>query len=259
MSGAVRRRRVLFAGFAALASTSAEAGAWPRPKGETEAILKLEAVRAVEGFDLDGLPAPLPAEREERRLSLYVEHGLTDRITLTAKLAAESGRDAFVDYDGRGPTELGVRARLFERKGAVVSASAAWVLPGEGRNAGYAAPGEGEGDLDARVLVGRSGRWLGRSGFVEVQAVRVFRRDLPDETRLESTMGIDLTRRWTVMAQTFAGAADGDGGPAWANTEVSVLRRIGEHWRVQVGWLAPVSGRETPAASGPVVAVWRSF
>ena len=60
-----------------------------------------------------------------------------------------------------------------------------------------------------------------------------------------------------VLGQAFAGQAD-EGGARWLSLETSVVRRFGG-WSVQAGWRETVAGRETPAASGPVVAIWRRF
>ena len=101
---------VLAAGAIAL---PAEAGAWPQRKGKGQVILKFEDMRAAEGFDPAGDLAPLPAERRDRVLGVFAEYGLTDRATLVVKGDWQSGEDAFVDYEGRGPLEVGVNWALW--------------------------------------------------------------------------------------------------------------------------------------------------
>ena len=59
---------------------AAAAGAWPTPPGETLAILKYERQTADRAFGPDGERVALPARRDES-LSLFVEHGLTRRLT----------------------------------------------------------------------------------------------------------------------------------------------------------------------------------
>lgn len=244
-----------------VAPVAAEAGAWPMAKGETQVIAKVETMRADEGLDPDGVRLPLPQTRVDREASLFIEHGLTDRLTLQMKGAWQQGEDAFVDYEGRGPVELGLRWQAWRNETAVVSVYGGHVFAGEGRNAGYAAPGAGDGDWEMRVLVGASGRaprWLGaRPGFVELQTARVLRADLEDETRIDATVGLDFGANWQVMSQAFAGQVD-DNGAAWVHLETSIVRRFGD-WRIQVGWRETVAGREIPLASGPVVAIWRRY
>lgn len=132
-------------------------------------------------------------------------------------------------------------------------------LAGQGRNAGYAAPGAGGKDIEARLLAGRSFAMLGRPAFAEVQAARLKRQRLPDETRLDLTLGVEPADRWLLLVQAYGGRADGEGGaPAWIKGEASLVREAGA-WRFQAGWRQSLAGRASPVESGPVLALWRRF
>lgn len=228
------------------------------PAGVTQAILKYERAEAEEAFDVDGSIVPL-FPREDEQLSLFVEHGLTERLTLQAEGAYTRGEDVFTRYDGRGPVSLGLRWTALQRRGAVFSLYAGAVAAGEGRNAGYAPAAQGEGDLEFRALIGRSQRWRGRTLFAEVQAARFERSGLPDEARVDTTLGVDVNRRWQLLLQGYAGQADGgDDAPRWVKAEASLVRRIGS-WSVQGGWRQSYDGRNSPLERGPVVAIWRRF
>jgi hypothetical protein len=253
--GAIAALAALTAGFF---STAVKAGAWPMPKGEGQVILKYERMEADEAFDLDGSVVPL-FPRTDETLSAWVEYGLTRRITLQAQAAYTQGEDPFIAYDGRGPTQLGVRATVLQTRRTVVSVYAGGTLAGEGRNADFAAPSQGDGDLELRLLAGRSGVWRRRSVFVEGQVARLARSGLPDETRIETALGIDVTPRWQLLVQTYGGRADGgDDAPLWTKGEVSLVRRAGP-WRFQAGWRHAYAGRNVPLERGPVLAVWRTF
>ncbi|MFZ5670589.1 MAG: hypothetical protein ACOY4K_13950 [Pseudomonadota bacterium] len=242
---------------AAGACPEARAGAWPLEPGETLAIVKYERSTADQAFDADGLLAPMPA-REDEQVSLYVERGLTGRLTLQARAGWTQGADPFVAYEGRGPVELGLRYAVWEGERSVASLYLGGALAGEGRNAGYAAPGAGEGDLEARLLLGRSFDWRGRPAFAEAQLARLERSGLPDETRLDLALGSEPGVDWLLLTQVFAGRAETASGPRWVKLEVSAVRRLGA-WRLQAGWRAPLAGRSSPAESGPVVGLWRRF
>jgi protein XagA len=242
------------AALGAMTPLAAHAGAWPTPKGETQVILKFETMRAEEGFDLTGARAPLPAEQVDQVLGLFVEYGLTDRVTLQAKGDWQDGEDAFADYQGRGPVELGVRVNVWRDDWTVLSLYAGYAWGGDARNAVYAPPGAGESDWDLRVLAGRSFAW--RGAFVEVQAARRLRDGLPDETRLDLSAGAELAPGWSVLNQVFAGRSE-EGGE-WANLETSVVRTSGA-WSLQAGWRQTVAGRNVPDSRGPMLAVWRRF
>lgn len=236
----------------------AAAGAWPVPPGETLAILKYERSRADEAFDADGFRVSLPA-RSDQTISLHVEHGLTRRLTVQGKLAWTRGEDPFADYDGRGPVELGLRYAVLRTSRSVVSLYAGGVLGGEGRNAGYAQPGAGGTDIEARLLAGRSLTLAGRSAFAEMQLARLDRSGLPDEARLDLTLGVEASDRWLLLTQVYAGQADGAPvRPLWVKLEWSAVRRVGD-WRLQAGWRQSLAGRDSPAEAGPVIAVWRAF
>lgn len=252
----------LLAATAFLAAAGpAVAGPWTQARGEGLAILKFEDIRADQGFDIDGSLADLPAERRDTAIGLFLEYGLTDRLTVQFKGDWQSGEDAFVEYEGRGPLEIGVTWQAWRDDRTAVSLYAGYADGGEGRNAGYAAPGVGDSDWEVRASVGRSvggaGRWGPSGSFVDVQAARRMREGLPDETRIDATAGAHLGEDWMVLAQAFGGQTD-DGGPRWLSVETSIVRDLGD-WSLQAGWRHAVAGRETPEGGGPVIALWRRF
>nr|WP_291537342.1 hypothetical protein [Brevundimonas sp.] len=221
-------------------------------------MVKYERSRADSGFDPSGGEQPLPAVRRDARLGLFAEYGVTERLTLQLKADWQAGEDAFVDYEGRGPVEIGATWQVWRGGRSAVSLYGGYARAGEGRNADYAPPGVGEHDWEARLSAGRSmsRRWGMDQTFVELQAARRLRDGLPDETRIDATAGARFGRDWMALGQAFGGAADG--GARWLSLEASVVRDLGS-WSVQAGWRQTVAGRETPLAHGPVVAIWRRF
>lgn len=259
----MRQRRgavaAVFALTMSVAATTAEAGAWPAPKGEGLLILKAEDEQADHGFSPRRDRAAIPHLRDDY-LSLYGEYGLTPRLTLQGKASFTDGRDQYISYSGRGPIELGLRWAVLQSDRTVLSLYVGGVAPGVGRNAAYAGAGQGGGDAELRVLFGRSARVAGRETFIDLEAARVIRSGgLADETRLDLTAGARLTPKWMVLLQSFAGRADGAGYRSdWVKLEGGVVRDLGP-WSLQAGWRSVVAGRETPISSGPVLGVWRRF
>lgn len=237
------------------------AGPWTQPKGKGQLIIKYEEMRASRGFDTDGMLADLSAERRDTVAGIFAEYGVTDRLTVQFKGDWQSGEDAFVEYEGRGPLEIGVTWQVWRDERTAFSLYGGYADGGEGRNAGYAAPGVGDSDWEVRASVGRSfdgtGRWGNSGSFIDLQAARRMRQGLPDETRIDATAGVHLGNDWMVLTQAFGGQAD-DGGPRWLSVEASVVRDFGD-WSVQAGWRQAVAGRETPESGGPVIALWRRF
>ncbi|MGA0545890.1 hypothetical protein ACO2Q1_11490 [Brevundimonas sp. VNH65] len=249
-----------------LLAADARAGAWVQPRGKGQAILKLEQMRADQGYGPSGEAVVLPAPRRDTSAGVFAEYGLTERLTLQLKGDWQQGRDFFVDYEGRGPVEVGLTWQVARTDKWAVSVYGGYAQGGEGRNAGYAAPGQGDQDWEARASVGRSfsggdGRFAASGRFLELQTARRFRQGLPDETRIDLTWGSHYGPDWMILAQAFAGQADDDQGrpgARWLAVETSAVRRFGD-WSVQAGWRSTVAGRETPVANGPVIAIWRRF
>lgn len=177
-------------------------------------------------------------------------------MTLQGKLAWSRGEEAGVGYEGRGPAELGLRIAVIDTGRTVVSVYGGAVIAGDGRNVGYAPPGEGGVDYELRLLAGRSFTVRGRQAFAEAQVARLQRADLFDETRLDLTVGYAPSPRWLLLAQTYGGVTDAE--PAWLKLEASAVGRYGD-WSLQAGWRASVAGRAGPVEDGPVIALWRRF
>lgn len=249
--------------IALLAAGPAAASAWTPAKGKGQVIVKFEDMRADRGFDPAGDLADLPAERRDTAASVFAEYGLTDRLSLRFKGEWQSGEDAFVEYDGRGPLEVGVNWQVWRDSRTAVALYGGVADGGEGRNAGYAAPGVGDRDWEVRASVGRSfggaaeGGRLPTGTFIEIEAARRFRQGLPDETRVDATVGAHFGDDWMVLGQAFGGRTE-TGDARWLSIEASVVRDFGD-WSLQAGWRQAVAGRETPESGGPVVALWRRF
>ncbi|WP_240811752.1 outer membrane beta-barrel protein [Brevundimonas sp. M20] len=250
--------------LAALAvAAPAAAGPWVMPKGDGQVILKYEDMRATEGFDPNGVSMPMPAERRETFISVFAEYGLTARLGVQFKGDWQSGRDAFVDYEGTGPLEIGVNWQVWRNTNTAVALYGGVAQAGAGRNAGYATPGAGNQDFEVRAAFGRSYgklKWLNYtadSGFVTLEVARRMRSGLPHETRVDATLGAHFGQDWMTLTQVYAGQADND-GPRWVQMESSVVRRMG-NWSAQLGWRTTLSGREAPDVSGLVVGLWRRF
>ena len=223
--------------------------------GRTQAILKYESEAADEAFDENGVVTPIRKESEEA-VSLFLERGLTKRITLQGKLGWTRGQGLFDEFQGRGPLELGARYVLFRNPRTVISVYAGGQIAGESLDA----PGRaGKPGVEVRLLAGRSGELWRHHLFAEVQLARLTVAGWPDETRVETTIGFEPRRRWLVLAQTYAGRQDAAPvAPLWVKSEWSVLHDVGR-WRLQAGWRASQLGIETPVSRGPVLALWRTF
>lgn len=254
------RRLAIGAALALAAGSPAWAGAWPLAPGTTQAIFKYENGRASDGLDADGSRVAIPHVADDD-LSVFVEHGLTSRLTLQGQVGATRGDDGYVENSGRGPISLGLRYTfLVQARGRqVFSLYVGGTAPGVGRNAAYAQPNQGRADGEVRLLYGRSALVFGREAYVDLEAARLFRSELADETHVDLTVGYEARRNWLVLVQTYAGEAETQPVSArWLKVELGLVRRLGS-WRVQGGWRNTTLGRNVPVEGGPVVALWKSF
>lgn len=245
-----------------LSPNVALAGPWTLAQGEAQVILKWEEMSADQGFDASGQRQDLLARRTDSAMGVFAEYGLTDRLTLQLKGDWQDGLDAFSTYQGRGPVELGLTWQVHRGNSTAFSVYGGYADGGDARNAGYAQPGIGDRDWELRASFGASRdfgqrRWGPDKGFVDVQVARRWREGLRDEVRMDATTGVHFGENWLVLAQAFGGVSDDD-GPQWLSLETSVVRRFGD-WSVQGGWREATWGRDTPAASGPVIGIWRRF
>lgn len=245
----------------------AQAGAWPPEAGSGLAIVKYESVRSTQDFDHRGGRATgKPAA--ERAVTQWRERGVSDQLTVQTKISMVEGRfvetdlygeDLHFAYWGQGPIEVGARYAVVQRERTAVAVYGGAIIDGIGRNTIYAPPGRGGVDWELRLLAGRSMKVLGRETFGEVQAARLFRGGMADEMRLDATAGVEISRAWQVLVQTYAGRAErGESRPLWLKGELSVVRRLGA-FRVQAGWRRTLAGRHVPVDRGPVLALWRDF
>ncbi|WP_233206640.1 hypothetical protein [Caulobacter sp. FWC2] len=226
--------------------------------GRTQVIAKYERSDAKQGYDPATVLVDIDPRRDES-LSVFVEHGLTPRLTLQAKAGVTRGHDRWADYSGRGPIELGVRWAAYRDDRSSLAVYVGAGEAGGGRNAGYAAPGQGSLDLEARVLYGRSALWKGREVFIDLEAARLKRQGLADETRIDATLGVRPAKKWLILAQTYAGQADRSPVRSrWVKSELSIVRAFGA-WSVQAGWRDTPMGRETTRDRGYVLGLWRNL
>ena len=250
---------VIAGGLAAL-PTLACAGAWNLPKGDGLVIFKYEPVTADRGFNASGVSERLERRHEEDILSVWAEYGLNDRVTLMLKTDWQDSQDQYHDFQGRGVLEAGARFQVLKRGRSAVALQATYGHDGEGRNASWAEPGQGDHEGELRLLAGH-GFDRRFHTYVETQIARRWRDGLASETRLEMAVGMDINPRWTLLGQAYVGKVDDVGdsvGPEWTKLEAGVIRHMGP-WSAQAGWRTTTQGRRIVEGDGLVVALWRRF
>lgn|GEM_PF-1859965 len=249
-------------------------GQWTRPPGDRVSIATVSVHRLDSG---SGRPDLIKEE-----LAVYAEHGVTPAITLIARSALQSLREdgpvqrqvVVIDKKkieievpperelGVGGIELGARVRLHRKGPWAVSAQGVFGVPGSGENQINARFGEGGGDTDLRLQVGRS---LGAHGFVAASGGwRNRRGDEQDEIRVDMTVGRAVGRGVHVFVQSFSvwSFDDGAGVPrdySGHRLQASLVVPVSRRTRLQVGALATVRSRNMAREQAALVSLWRRF
>ena len=200
------------------------AGPWPRAKGTTflSSSLELSMDETAPLLTLPNRVVPL-----RYTAGLYLEHGLTERLSLGATYSQnEMGRSDLSLFLGigvlqRGKGTLSVELTAFEGGGAFALAY-------------------GRG-----LSIGKQGGWA------SVEA-RVGRIDADTEIKVDTTLGLSFNSGWKVMGQVFARQWEGDTSVIFAP---SIAAPLGEKTHLQIG--ARISeDRDQP---GIAIGLWREF
>jgi hypothetical protein len=216
----VRNKKIVVAaGILALATLSAEqvmAGAWTQAKGKFYSRLAYEQYSADEYFDENGDTLSYsPADSKKRDFeydedltSLYLEYGLTDKLTLVASLNYKEAEwrykpgggvkvDKVANTSGPGDQELGVKYQLYTTEKGVLSIQGMYKTP-EGYDEDDKGTldiqrGDAQEDYDVRLLYGQS-LYPMIPGYFNVEAGYRMRSQEPaDEFKYVLEVGVDFT------------------------------------------------------------------
>lgn len=256
-SGVIALAACALPGFA----SSASAGAWTQAEGRGLAILTVERVSAQFRFERDRRRTQT-ASFEKSEARLYVEYGLSERVTLLAQTALEAARDGdprIAPQRGWGVQELGGRVRLLDRGPFVGSAQASLRVADASASTGPVL------EYEARLLAGAGATIADRPAFVDVQLGYRIRPDASsDEILLDLTAGLRPFERTLLLLQTFSGfsaMATSDEFLAYDRhkAQASVVFDLTTRWSLQLGGALTVSGANVADERSAFGAVWLRF
>jgi protein XagA len=256
------------------------AGAWVAEQGKTLSILKLSHTNDAAAFDgsSDRTRFPDRGTSRQDQLNLYIEHGLTEDLTLIGNFYYNRVRYDSDTFDGRnsgfGDQELGVRYRLNPPGGGdpwVGAVQALVSIPTYDED-DTPALGLGGYDLELRYSVGRGFPIGTRTGYVDAGAALRWRTGDPaDEFRFDISSGIALTDKWMIIGElnVIEGLGNSSGQRQMSfidstdydltKLQLSALYTLSHDVHFQLGYVEPIFGRNTGAAGGPFVAAWWRF
>ncbi|MEI9906432.1 MAG: hypothetical protein WDN06_22925 [Asticcacaulis sp.] len=246
----------------ALAPGAALAGAWPQAPGETQVIASYEPGTATRAFDSSGDRTLALSTWQQTDATLFIDHGVSQHFTFTAKVDLQSYKTATARFSGLGSLELGGRWTVHQGKTFVLALGAS-AIGGQGRRETFDMAGKHGTDYDLRAYAGHAFKIRGIDAFVDLQAARYLRQKETNQWRLDATLGVKPSPRWMVMAQVFAGQTDKQawGQSKWANTQLSVVRNFGpqQNLSLQLAVRQTVAGRSVPAVNAVVISLWKRF
>ena len=264
----VARRLGVLAAAIAIAGPAARpawAGAWTLPEGTGQVIVKTSYSGADWVFDAAGQVRKADRFRKTE-IEAFLEHGWRDNLTLLAKPVFQRVRSGEDRQTGLSSLEAGARVRL-GRLGAarIASAQASIILPG--RDFDRTAPllTSGHTDYEARVLYGDSGTVLGLEGYFDGQLAYRRRGGPPaDELRLDLTVGVDLSERWSLTGASETIATQGEARAPYTHYRSQKLQAalrldLGRGRWIEAGARHTFAGLAALRETGGFVSVWFAY
>lgn len=212
---AALRGAVLAATGGAIAP-EALAGAWSQPAGATQSIVSVSR----EDGDFG----------ESWRIDSFNDYGFGDGWGVTLKAETQIRIDDL--YDERSGWRIGAQKAFAIGERGSVSVNVAY-LAGESLD-GVECEGDG---YEVRAAAGTSFSFLGREGFVTVEAGQRNRNDCRRSV-LEFASGWEIAPDWSVGVKAWQ---EGGGETGSAKAELSLQYNLG-FARVGAGWRREISG-----------------
>ncbi|NDV86199.1 hypothetical protein GTW51_05730 [Aurantimonas aggregata] len=251
---------------AAIRPTGALAGAWTLAEGTGQAIVTGLYATADSIFDAQSNVTERP-DFEKGTVSLLLEYGLTDRLTLvgTGEFGGERDGDPPAARPALFDASLGARLALFEDSGVVVSGQLSGRLEraqAVGGDEGFAGLDWTAPQIEPRLLAGYGFSLGDYPAFVDTQAgYRLALGDGPDEVRLDVNFGIRPWDDILLLAQGFSTISAGGDGASYAyhKAQGSLVYDLNDRWSLQAGAFATVAGHNALRERGLISAVWYRF
>lgn len=244
------------------------AGAWTQQKGKLYDRLSVNYYFADDEFDGNGSRTEfsLNGKFKDAHVSNYIEYGLTDNITLInslfyKRIEKEDDLEKTTTY-GIGDIDLGLKYKLAEGKWGVLSAQALAKIP-EAYDKNDKLPlGNGQYDVEARLLYGRS-LWPYIPGYCNFELGYRLRFDGPsDELRYLVEFGTDITKSMYgrvkldgIYSMNNGSKFDISGNPTITNNfnlgklDMTVGYKISKRWGLEAEYTPEIYGKNTAAGA----------
>lgn len=260
----------------AVSATGSFAGAWTEKQGAFYEKLSFDYYYAHQMFDTSGTRAATPnnGKFSNYDVSNYFEYGLTDNLTainaLSYKWLRNEDDSAIAKGYGLGDVDLGVRYKFLDSdRIGIVAGQLLMKIPGTYDKTDPLPLGNGQLDVEARVLYGRS-LYPMIPGYGNVELGYRWRADGPsDEIRYLIEFGVDLSKKIYTRAKLDGTLsvdngrkADASGNPTATNNfdlgklELTVGCKITPALGVEASYRPDVYGQNTAAGANYSLALY---
>lgn len=167
---------------------------------------------------------------------------------------------------GLGYTEFGGRYQFMEDQSWVVSGQATLRVPGTDQTLNPAAIGYTDVEADFRVLLGHSFMLGDMPAFFALEAAERARTGgAPSEARFDATLGVNVSPRWLLLAQSFNVISEGSGSSIFGGSyeyyklQLSAVYRLTPVWSLQGGGYTTYAGRNALQENALLFGIWHKF
>lgn len=268
-------RFLLVPAMLVLSAISSWAGAWTQKQGHLYDRLAVNYYFADRNFDSDGDRVDFANDGEftDYNLSNYLEYGLTDTLTVLNSVAykrIQSDDDLREETTwGIGDIDLGLRYKLLENKAGIFSVQGLAKIPEAYDEDDRLPLGNGQYDLEAKLLYGRS-LWPVIPGYTNVELGYRWRDQAPsDEIRYLVEFGVDLSKDFYTRAKLDGiysldngSRRDDSGNPTTTNNfdlgklDLTVGYKLTPAWGVEVAYTPAIYGQNTAAGATYTLALF---
>jgi hypothetical protein len=249
------------------APAAAFAGAWTLPQNTGDMIATVTASTSTSVFDDSGGLASTP-RYDKVELNDLFEYGVTNQFTLMFQPGLQHidiGAPTSADRTGLGYTDFGGRYQFLQGSDWVLSAQAMLEIPGTTNMSNPAAIGYTDVEADFRLLFGRVFSIAALPAFVDLEVGQRERGDgAPNEFRADGTLGVQVSPRWMLLAQSFNVISEGAGSPVFGSyqyykLQLSAVYALTQTWSLQGGAFTTYAGTNSLQENGVIFGVWHKF
>jgi protein XagA len=259
----------------AVMSSDGFAGAWTQPAGVFYEKFSFNYYYADHMFDSSGdrIRTPDNGRFKDRNLTNYFEIGITDRVTAITSLTYKWLHNDYTGGNfaarGLGDIDLGARIKLLEGNWGIMSTQLLVKIPGLYGSTDSLPLGNGQWDLEARLLYGRS-FWPLIPGYGNVEAGYRWRAGAPsNEFRYLAEFGMDFTKALygRVKLDGTLSANNGSNMGSWGNPtatynydlgklDLAVGYKIRPSWGIECAYIREIYGKNISSGSTLTLAVF---